>query len=153
MAEYEPDLTKIHPNPFGFKTNQTEARQTLGVYLRAMARFFETESPQPGEVEDVWQRYQDSHGDHGVLRLALSLQHVGGLERDFAAIHACGSNHDLGRLGSLQVLLYLGLIELVEGGGYVSQFRWGLRKLKEKALAPVPCGFPWYAPWRRSVRP
>lgn len=151
MVDYETDPGKIHPNPFGFKTDPKEAENALREYLGYMATFFKAEISAPGQVESAWQRFQDAHDRDGILRLAFSINHVLGVQRDLVAMDDCDGNHDLGRLGSIQVLLHIGLIEFVEGGGYQSQFDWALRKRKAGALPELRCSFSMLAPWRKTV--
>src|SRR5207249_1773413 len=96
-------------------------------------------------------RYQDAYGAAGVLRLAFSISHVLGVQGVLQVIDEREQGHELGRFTGFQVLLHLGLVELVESGPYVSQFQWMFRRLRKQPTPTIPVSFPWYAPWRRTA--
>jgi CheY-like chemotaxis protein len=130
-----PDPSRIVRNPYGHRVDEGERVRVLANDLLVFARAFEY--PAEEEFHDGISRYIEKHGDADYIALAFAVRHVDGVEYELRTIRECTAHHRLSRIDRVNILLHIGLIELVESHQYMGFHEWLQGRLKVQTLPDV----------------
>lgn len=136
VSEFNPDVDKIDENPFGFQ-EPARAAANLRLSISFTAAFFKDEILAESRLYDAWNKYQQDRDNVAIVKFALSLRHVMGVQQELAIVKACEKTHVVERLERFVVLLHIGLIEMLEGGTSANFRDWAIGSLKNPDF-PLP---------------
>lgn len=147
---WKPDASRVRSNPYSFKSDSAEATDALQKDLEFLAHYFEY--PEVSAFHEAVDRFIRSRSAPSFVRLAHSLRHVVGVKNEIDFIRRCSADHVVERLERLLVLLHIGLIELMERGGYLGFHDWMQRQLKdERCSLPTEASRPALKEYLRSM--